>query len=148
MTEAQEDHEFMELMHHEHNLLEQLLVNIRAELDREPASRKQIVPLLSELADLAEAHFAHEEEGGFMQEAIARAPRLAVRAEAIRREHEHLLEAVQKLHILASSGVESDGWWNTVRTDFTAFADRMFVHEAKEKAIVQEAFTDDLGEGD
>ena len=148
MNDTQSDHEFVEAMKSEHRELGSALANVRAEVASESRKKKTLEDLVTQLRELIEAHFAHEEFGGYLKEALDKAPRFTVQAAALQDQHEDLLEDIEKLRILVHSGVESPVWWSRVEADFRAFAARLLNHEHAENRIVQEAFTVDIGTAD
>jgi hypothetical protein len=129
----------------EHCDLAVALDQVGRTLKRVDRRRASIVRQLNELVDHVESHFAHEEDGGYMAESLARAPRLATRAGRLLAEHAELLDDVHKLQMLARSGVETDGWWRQIETDCERLKVTLFVHEHAEHRLVQEAFNRDIG---
>ena len=132
----------------DHHELATLLAAIRREFASDARSKRHLEKLVTQLAELCEAHFQREEEGGYMHEAVQHAPQLAARAKALGEQHESLQEAIEKLRILIHSGVESAAWWVRVQNDFSAFAKTITHHESDENALLQEAFTQDVGTKD
>ena len=148
MIEKPSDHDFFEVMKDEHQELSSVLASVRAEVSAIGRDKKDLEVLTARLRELVETHFAHEERGGFLKEAIDRAPHFVTQAAVLQEEHEELLEDIEKLRILVHSGVESPAWWSRVEADFRSFAARLLHHEHAENKIVQEAFTVDIGTGD
>ena len=141
-------HDFFKMLQTEHRELAGALSQIQKALSQPDRERAQVTGLITEMAELVESHFHHEEEGGYFSEALEQAPRLTLKAQALLEQHPALLEDVSKLGILAEAGVESEAWWTKIETDFAAFAKRFVEHEASENRLVLEAFTDDIGTAD
>jgi hemerythrin len=142
------DHRFFEEMQAEHKELGALLRAVQAQLESDDRTKRDTAELVARLADLCGAHFNHEEQGGYMREAVTAAPWLADRVRSLLEEHETLLEAIESLRILVQSGIESAAWWKRVENDFHKFAAHLREHEANENLMVQQAFCDDLGQGE
>ena len=96
------------------------------------------------LRDHLAIHFAQEEQGGFMEEAIARMPRLSTAVTNVLRDHPALLAELDR--VIASLPVsDSAAAWATAASHFTAFIDHLIAHERNENAVVQEGYNEDLG---
>lgn len=132
----------------QHSELALALQDVDRTLKRHDRSRQQVDERLWKLAELVESHFDHEECGGYMAEALARAPRLTPTAEKLLAEHSILLDDAKKLQILARSGVESDAWWRQIDSDFRHLKSRLLAHEHAENKLLHEAFSRDIGASD
>ena len=120
----------------------------RDALSSEDRTKHQLEGLFTRLAEILETHFRHEEQGGYLKEALRRAPHLITRTDALLEQHQSLSEQVETLRLLAHSGVESPAWWSRVESDFQKFASQLLNHEHAENNVIQEAFTEDIGTGD
>ena len=129
----------------DHREVTAALGDVERALKRPDRGQRKVGQQLERLSELVESHFAREESGGYMAEALARAPRLTSTAEKLLAEHTNLLDDAQKLHILARSGIESKGWWRQIETDFTSLKARLVVHEHAENRLLQEAYSRDIG---
>lgn len=113
-----------------------------------PPTAADVATLRTSLAGLREhlrAHFEQEERGGFLEESIARMPRLAAAAAVIMREHPALLAEIDAL-IASLAGAElSTESWTRAGRDFEHFSNTMQAHERSENAVVQEGYNEDLG---
>lgn len=104
-------------------------------------ARGALVALREHLA----AHFLQEERGGFLEDSIARLPRLAAAATATLREHPGLLAELDRLiECLAAPDIQPSSWVRAGR-DFEEFCGHLVAHERNENAVVQEGFNEDLG---
>ena len=148
MSSENWEHEFFEIMKAEHQELATVLREIRSAVSSEDRNRNQVEDLITRLSELMEVHFRHEEEGGYLKEALERAPRFTSKAESLLDQHEALQEEIEKLRLLVHSGMESQAWWTRIESDFHTFSDRLLNHEHAENKVVLEAFTDDIGTGD
>ena len=109
--------------------------------DRTAATLESLAGLRAHLA----THFEQEERGGFMEESIARIPRLAAAASAVLRQHPELLAELDALIGGLRRGDISDKAWARAGRDFAHFAASMKAHERSENAVVQEGYNEDLG---
>ncbi len=148
MSKTNRDSSLAELMKSEHEEIAREVQATREELESASCQRNCINDQLIQLSELIESHFRHEEQGGYMAEALVRAPQLRPRAEALQKQHEQLQEAIDKLQLLVNSGVESASWWDQIRNDFQHFASQLTEHEHCETKLVQEAYNLDIGGGD
>jgi hypothetical protein len=114
----------------------------------QPTTAGQTADVRAALADLREhlqTHFEQEESGGFLEESIARMPRLAPAATAIMRQHPALLAELDALiERLARGDISAESWARAGR-DFEHFSTTMQAHERSENAVVQEGYNEDLG---
>ena len=148
MSSVNWEHEFFEVMQTEHKQLTDLLTEIGATVSAQERDKNHVTDLISRLSELVESHFSHEERGGYLKDALERAPRLTPQAELLLDQHAPLQEEVEKLRLLVHSGVESAAWWTRIESDFHKFASRLINHEHAENMLVQEAYTEDIGTGD
>jgi hypothetical protein len=100
---------------------------------------------LGGLRDYLRQHFEQEERGGFMEESIARMPRLSVVARDVLADHPRLLAEIDGLLERLPKGDISAAAWAAVRQDFAVFTDHLLAHERNENAVVQEGYNEDLG---
>jgi len=133
----------------EHRELFMRMQAVRTALtDRQPPTAQRFADLragLDELREHVRAHFEQEEQGGFMEESIARMPRLAPAAAAIVRQHPALLAELDALIGRLSGGDLSVEAWARAGRDFDHFSATMTAHERSENAVVQDGYNEDLG---
>lgn len=101
--------------------------------------------LLAELRDQIEGHFAQEEVGGYMEEALSRAPRFSLQAAALLKQHTQLAREVHELLVRAEAGRDNSGIWKNLYADLQALLKRLRAHEAGENRMIEAAFNEDLG---
>lgn len=104
---------------------------------------RAITALRGHLAD----HFHQEESGGFIEEAVARMPRLGSAATEVLGQHGALLADLDR--IVARFGNAGEApcaeEWRGMHEAFDAFMRRMQAHERAENAVVQQGYNEDLG---
>jgi hypothetical protein len=116
-----------------------------------PESRADVLESLHHLREHLGDHFAQEELGGFLEEAMTRIPRLSAAVRSIVAQHPALLaeldRVIDQLTIVEKSGEGAGGAksWSAAVHAFEAFAAHMAAHERSENAVVQEGYNEDLG---
>ena len=98
---------------------------------------------LGQLRDQMESHFLLEAMGGYLEEAVARLPRLAHEAMLLEHQHVQLIAEVESLMELAAESPISAASWRQLGERYAAFAQRMLDHEAAEGRVLQEGFNED-----
>ena len=136
----------------QHRDLHARLLALRADFavghDADPPSVKAIRDRLQELRDHLREHFVQEEQGGFLEESIARMPRLSVAAREVVAEHPRLLAELDTLvDKLPTQDVRDDSW-DQAAHGFAAFTEHLLAHERNENAVVQQGYNEDFGFGD
>ncbi len=131
----------------EHRELFRRLCDVRMKLSPTTAATPAAVAAaIADLTDLRRhlaCHFAREEDGGLLEESVARLPRLAGAATAVISQHHGLLAHLDTLVAqLAQGGTLV--WGETTR-EFEAFTHAMQAHEREETAVFQEGYLEDLG---
>ncbi len=133
----------------EHRDLFHLLLSVRSALANAgpptPDRRSEVLDSMHHLRDHLADHFAKEEQGGFLEEAVARIPRLSAAVQSILGQHPLLLANLDRvIEDLEASPADSGAWART-NHDFEAFSARMTAHERSENAVVQSGYNEDLG---
>lgn len=100
---------------------------------------------LAALRDHLHEHFTQEERGGFLEEAVARMPRLGSAVAGLVAEHPALLAELDKIIAALPSSEASAAAWQQAGQAFAGFAAHMLAHERSENAVVQEGYNEDLG---
>jgi hypothetical protein len=133
---------FVEHLHHEHSRIKQLLLEIGREAADlahfpEPSRIARLAERLADLRKQLKSHYAEEESGGCMEEAVTRCPSLASDAKAILEEHLVLDRMLEQL--VAETGqptaVAAD-----IRQNWQTFAKKLEDHDVAETRLLQMAF--------
>jgi len=133
----------------EHAELAETISSIQRDLSNSRSTKNDVGDRTGQLVEkMLEAHFAHEEAGGYMADVVSRAPHLQPTVRRLELQHPMLLEKATKLNMLARSGVESPPWWRELRNEFDSLRQELLDHERQENMLVQEAFTIDIGTKD
>ena len=102
---------------------------------------------LTELRDHLRSHFRQEEAGGFMEESLARMPRLARAAHEVLAQHPLLLTEIDRAIALLPAEEGPADEWAKASDAFECLAAHLLDHERQENAVVQEGYNEDLGLG-
>jgi iron-sulfur cluster repair protein YtfE (RIC family) len=133
----------------EHRDLFNLMSSVRsafaAEATATPDRQAVLLSMLHQLRDHLHDHFAQEEEGGFLEEAVTRIPRLSAAVRSILRQHPDLLAELDRVIDAVESPAEPAEPWSRAGAAFEVFSAHMTAHERSENAVVQEGYNEDLG---
>jgi iron-sulfur cluster repair protein YtfE (RIC family) len=122
-----------------HGLVEAVEKQVRAaESDQTAWSR--LPELLERLFDHLKQHFAEEELGGVLEEAMSRLPRLCSRVAVVERQHDPLLQQLGQVVERARTCPGSVENWRSIADDFQRFTYALRAHEGAENRIAAEAF--------
>ena len=143
MNEPDECIAYAEHLHHEHRRLNRLLLEIGREFSlldspsRPPGLLTRLGKRIVDLRKQLQAHYAEEEAGGCLEEAVARCPSLALDTKVIVKEHplldrmlDDLLAQIREL--TAEAGELQQAWRD--------FYTKIQLHEAAETRLLQTAF--------
>jgi hemerythrin len=104
------------------------------------ATADDIVAVLRRVRDELEHHFAQEEGGGCLDEAVSRCPALSAEARRIEAEHPELLRAVDRLIAQALDGNQSVVGRIALEGAFDDLCRQLDAHEAAENALLRQGF--------
>ena len=110
-----------------------------------PDRRAAVLASLHHLRDHLCDHFAQEEEGGFLEESVARMPRLSAAVRSILCQHPALLAELDRVIADLESAPADAAAWTRADHAFEMFSAHMTAHERSENAVVQEGYNEDLG---
>jgi hypothetical protein len=94
------------------------------------------------LREVMVAHFSQEAEGGYLEEAVARSPRLAAAADACEREHPLLVRTIGDLIVMAGDAPNRQTW-EKLAFGVNMLTKKMLDHESVENRILREGFNED-----
>jgi Hemerythrin HHE cation binding domain len=143
MNDAENCHAYVEHLQHEHGRLHRLLLEIGHEVAAASGACQPadvIAHLEQRLTDLRrqlQTHFAEEESGGCLEEAVTRCPSLSEDCKAILAEHPLLDKVLEQLLAQARDKSVSGA---DLQRDYGTFAKKLHEHEAAENRLLQMAF--------
>jgi hypothetical protein len=133
----------------EHRDLFNLMLSVRSTFaaDAPPTAERHtaLLACLKELRRHLAEHFAQEERGGFLEEAVSRMPRLSPAVRSILGQHPALLAELDVLIQDLESAPAGATAWTRADQAFEVFSAHMTAHERGENAVVQEGYNEDLG---
>jgi hypothetical protein len=104
-----------------------------------PGHPSLVIQELRELRTHLAGHFAEEEGGGCLEEAVCRCPKLGPEADRIESEHPNLLAELDDIIARSVSGTEL-GQPSYVAQEFQVFAQKLHAHETAENHLLEVAF--------
>lgn len=127
----------------EHRIIESVLAEVESELctafARKSADYQRFRDMLFALRQNLEHHFRGEDEGGCLEEAMARCPGLAEEAGDLLAERRGILRLLD--HLIVQSDSRMRGCTSAdYREAFGRFTRTLRMHEASEKRILNQAF--------
>ena len=128
-----------------------LLSEMVRKCERGEVSAGDRAPTLALLADLGRQipeHFALEEKGGYLAEALAAAPRYSRKAETLLEQHAGFDREMRLIVEQANAAQNSGPAWRQVHEGFQRLSLELLAHEEAENDILGSAFLDDLGAAD
>ena len=129
----------------EHHRLHALLRHARAAIlqaggpDRD-ATAADIVRLLKQVRQELTHHFAEEEAGGCLEEAVSRCPRLSSEANHLGAEHAELLREIGDVVAIAETSDNGYAAHLAMEHSFQHFCERLYAHEAAENSLLRQGF--------
>lgn len=124
------------------------LAAIEVTLENRTASIDEASDQLAQLADQLIKHFAGEEEGGYLVEALTEAPQLISHGNRLMLQHPKMTAEARELAGVADAEAEPDLWWKQTYEQFMVFKEDLLRHEKKEDSLIQEAMNRDIGSND
>ena len=147
MAEPQIDHEYLDKVKQDHADLGRLVTKLRGALD-EGKDTSALAKLLAEMRDELVEHFRLEEDGGYLDDAVAYAPRLTGQAKYLLEQHKELLQLISGLCDAVPLDGPSNINWEQVQAKGDHFVKTLLDHERGENMLVQEAYEQDIGSQD
>jgi iron-sulfur cluster repair protein YtfE (RIC family) len=145
MRDYEECRPYIDHLRAEHRRLHAMLIRARSAVqqmngpDRD-AKLSDVAKILEQVRVELAQHFAEEEEGGCLEEAVSRCPRLSHDANRIESEHVEILAELDRLIAEAKDGPENVATRIAVGRDFDELCTQLHAHEAAENALLRDAF--------
>jgi hypothetical protein len=145
MRDYEDCRTYIDHLQAEHRRVRQMLRQAHAAIvwsggpDRD-VSPDDVVKALRRVRDDLEHHFAQEEAGGCMDEAVSRCPRLSAEVKRIEAEHPELLRELDRLIAQAMDGNSSVENRLAIERGFDDLCRQLHAHEVAENAVLREGF--------
>ena len=116
----------------------QLLQLVRRPIEESPlpTALSELPTHLRDLSKLMRRHIAWETAGGYLDEAVARVPRLAGDADVIERQHADLRRDVAVLVDISKYATSSLDIWKQMGGAVAQFVGKLLPHETEESRIL------------
>lgn len=126
-------------LHHRLRDLQQALNQVTARYLDEPLL-KQVLATGQKLREELAHHFAEEENGGCLDYAVSRMPRLAAEVQFVENEHPRLLERLDFMLEELEAAKPNQMEVAALKQHFDDFVVHMLAHEERENRIVERGF--------
>lgn len=136
------------VIQNEHQELLSLVKSISRRLAGQPWQDPMVPSLLDSLREHLESHFEYEESDDGFDHLVQKAPWVEPRVDALIAEHRKMLARACDLSAEARSSDRTAGRWERLKESFDTLEDELCVHEAKEHDLLQEVYTQDVGDKD
>lgn len=111
------------------------------------ATTAALLEMAEHLTSHMEQHFAREEEGGYLEEALLFAPEFRDRADELLSQHKQMRDQLSGLLAATVKLGPGDPRWPAMAEKLRQFLDDVLAHEAAENQILQRAFNTGLDLG-
>lgn len=132
----------------EHQELLSLLRSLKRRLEGPAWGDQMVASLLDSLREHLDTHFSYEESEDGFDHLARRAPWISDRIEALVADHRRLLSMACDLASRARSGPRTVPIWGELQSSFVQLHDELVAHESKEHDLLQEVYTQDIGDKD
>lgn len=115
------------------------------------SSTRHLTDLIIQLRDQLAMHFSLEEAFGYLDDAIAVAPRLSELAETLRSEHTQLFAVICDLAEHAEQLLHHERAAHSIDyilQELSSFCRKFQIHETRENELILQSLYDDIGVGD
>ena len=134
----------------EHRRLHRLLLDARKTIADAHSGEgnwgEKAVKVLRDLRGTLQHHFAEEEEGGCLDEAVSFQPHLAPDVKRIEAEHPQLLAEIDRLIAQVEDGGKTPAQHLALTTAFDELCRELHTHEAAENEVLRRGFGANLDE--
>lgn len=128
----------------EHREMRQLVHALRDAVNRNRPWSREVASHAVKAVEAMRAHlrhhFAQEEAGGYLEQALAMAPRFSDEAQVLLAQHASMLQLVDEVAQVARNAVEDAELWPQLKLQVKDLLRKLTAHESAENRIVQQAF--------
>jgi len=121
---------------------------IHANVPDHDATTADIVRVLRQVREELAHHFAEEEGGGCLEEAVSHCPTLSADSRRIEAEHPQLLQSIDRLIAQAKDCDQSVETRIELERGFDEFCSQLNAHEAAENVLLRQGFGANLNSSD
>ena len=144
--EPSETRAYARHLYNEHRRLHQLLSRVQQSwppgesAQDDPVLVARLSTAIEELRAELEKHFAEEDSGGVLEEAVARVPRLGAEETRLQNEHPQLLAELDEIRAEILSAADRGTVSAPAKQQFERFVGKIHAHEAAENRILAQGF--------
>jgi hypothetical protein len=138
--------QMLQVMSHAHEVLRKQIADLRqfwsevSQLGQGP-KYEEMGGRVKRLRDILADHFASEERGGYLADAVNTAPRLSESAKTLESQHAEFLKTLDRFIGRLANCESAYHCWEDVGAEFEDFMQRLDQHEADEMSLVRQAMT-------
>jgi hemerythrin len=148
MAETTSDDGALPVIQNEHAELMSLLRSLKRRLEGPPWQDAMVVSLLDSLREHLDTHFTFEESDDGFDDLVRRAPWVSERIDSLIAEHRQLLSSACDLAAQARGAQRTAPKWAELQASFERLFENLSDHESKEHDLLQEVYTQDVGDKD
>lgn len=136
--------QMLQVMSEEHDVLHKQIEDLRqfwnevSQLGQGP-KYEEMSGRVERLREILADHFANEERGGYLADAVDTAPRLSESAKALEWQHAQFLNSLDRFIERLAKCESAYSCWEEVHAEFEDFMQRLDQHEADEMSLVCQA---------
>lgn len=128
----------------EHREMRQRVTALRNAVNRNRAwsreTAREAVEAVEAMRTHLHHHFAQEEAGGYLEQALVMAPRFSDEAQVLLAQHPVMLNHIDQVADVAQGALEDAELWPQLRLQVKDLLFKLAAHEGAENRIVQQAF--------
>jgi len=136
----------------EHKEIRAILTRLHAALrcgEETPVSSfGDLCEMVAELSTHLRAHFAIEEDGGFMTPVLEERPNAVDTVDRLKGEHEEILDQCDEIQRILQSSSASSDQVDGICERLRSLIEQLHEHERLEDELIQSVFVDDMGTKD
>lgn len=132
----------------EHQEIRSLMSSLQRRLAGPPWQDPMVTSLLDSLREHLETHFAYEESDEGFNDLVRTAPWVSDRVDALVAEHRSLMAAACDLASRVRSVPHTAPNWAELNEVYGRLHEQLVTHEEKEHDLLQEVYTQDVGDKD
>lgn len=148
MRDYSECKPFLDYLAAEHRRLHQAILQVEGEFQEHwrERDRARVKVRLADLRRQLQEHFAAEDKGGCLEEAVCRCPRLSPQVAILQHQHASILDEIDT--VISRVDGENPGVEGAVAFSFSHLIQRIAEHEQAENRVLEQAFGSDQGNHD
>ena len=132
----------------EHHELHDLLITLQNRFAADPPDFSMVPSLLESLVLHLETHFEREEKGGWFDDLVEAAPRVAPQTRKLTQDHRELLTIASNLANRSKQPNMHEIEWKLIAEEYEQLYNALEDHEKHERDLLNEVYVRDVGSKD